>query len=461
MIALDQDAAVDGRWMGAFATAHPPVSLALRGASLQVRSAARAIETLASADIALDWPGPHAPAALTAAGSARGERFDATAWVDAPEAWLRGEPAMIALDLRSKALSAHAQGAATLRGALAFRGAVHASSGDAASLAKVCADLCPTPAPNLARFAFSADVNASPVAAAMSRLRLHVNDMALEGAASLRREAGRLLVAGTLAADHLRLPRDIVDQLATPIRADLPAPDLDLRFSAGRLDFGPARLEEAAFSVLRRKGALWLDLAEAGAFGGALRANAQIEAFGPGLRVTAQAKGRNLSADALCAMAQCPFALTGRAQAEISATGVGAQLGEALTRMNGDAQVDLARGMFTGLDLEQALRRLEKRPLAAGFELRPGRIAYDQAGLRLRLEPNAAIVTKGLMIGPATRIALDGDVSLNDGALRLSGRAEQSGDNGAARAGGPQLDFSIEGQWRAPVFRSLGATERP
>ena len=89
-----------------------------------------------------------------------------------------------------------------------------------------------------------------------------------------------------------------------------------------------------------------------------------------------------------------------------------ASVAQVLSSLRGTAKVALANGEVTGLDLEQALRRLEKRPLSIASDMRSGRTAFSEAQLDLDIAGGMAKVVTLEARGAGVDISVTGSASI-------------------------------------------------
>ena len=96
----------------------------------------------------------------------------------------------------------------------------------------------------------------------------------------------------------------------------------------------------------------------------------------------------------------------------------------ALTRtLNGTATLTGRQGALTGLNVEQLLRRLERRPLSGGSEFRSGRTPFDKLTVALKIVDGNAAVETSTLEGAAVKLALAGQASIPARDLDLKGIA--------------------------------------
>ena len=123
-----------------------------------------------------------------------------------------------------------------------------------------------------------------------------------------------------------------------------------------------------------------------------------------------------------------------------------------LTRtLNGTAQLTGQNGALAGINVEQLLRRLERRPLSGSGEFRNGRTPYDKIAVNMKVAQGTVRVENVTVEGPAVRLAMAGSASIPDRELDLKGTAALTT---ADRTGGApfELPFVVQGSWDDPIM---------
>ncbi len=119
--------------------------------------------------------------------------------------------------------------------------------------------------------------------------------------------------------------------------------------------------------------------------------------------------------------------------------------------MNGTAGLAGTNGAITGINVEQLLRRLERRPLSGGREFRNGRTPYDKITVILKITQGVVAVEDVKIEGSAVRLALAGSASIPARELDLKGTASlvTASKPGAAPF---ELPFIVQGAWEDPIM---------
>jgi AsmA protein len=124
----------------------------------------------------------------------------------------------------------------------------------------------------------------------------------------------------------------------------------------------------------------------------------------------------------------------------------------ALTRtVSGTASLTGRDGAISGINIEQLLKRLERRPLSGGGDFRTGSTPYDRIDVSLRMTQGTVEVQDMKVESTAVRLALAGSASIPERELDLKGTAALVSPT---RAGAPPfgLPFVVQGSWDDPIM---------
>ena len=119
--------------------------------------------------------------------------------------------------------------------------------------------------------------------------------------------------------------------------------------------------------------------------------------------------------------------------------------------LQGRAEFDVSQGEISGINIEQALRRVEKRPLLSASDVHNGRTSFDTAKATATVAHGVADILDGAVVGPGAHIAFSGKASIAERTISLNARAQQTGVDGGIREGGPELAFGVAGSWDDPA----------
>jgi len=371
---------------------------------------------------------------------------------------LSGDRSGLKLRLSGAPLKVAFDGAATYQPALKVEGTL---SVDSPSLrdAMHWTDASKLPFGGFGRFALRAQSTIGGGAVSLSSVNVELDGNTAEGALTLATD-GHRGVQGTLAADALDLTPYIsgIRVLATnernwnrlPISLDgLTDFDLDLRLSAASVKIAGAQLGRTAIAANMRGGKLDLAIGEAQAFGGT--AKGSLGLIGAEGSATVSSRLQFLDVDLASCLGQMfgVHKLEGRGNLALNLEGSGASVLALASTLNGSANLTAHGGALAGVNVEQWLRRLERRPLSGNGDFRSGRTPFDQLTLNLKVVQGVVSVDDMHVEGPAVRIAAGGQALVPTRELDLKGVATLiSSTTGNEFA----LPFIVTGQWDDPVM---------
>jgi AsmA protein len=266
---------------------------------------------------------------------------------------------------------------------------------------------------------------------------------------------------GTLAADHLDLtPYLSAVRLLTAaerewsrVRLDLDGlatADLDLRLSAGKVSIGSTSLGRTALATNLRGGKLGVTIGEARGFGGLIRGSIGLAKAEEGATFAAQVQFDAINLDRCIGELFGLKRIEGKGNMTLALEGTGASV-YALTRtLSGEATLTGTKGALTGLNVEQLLRRLERRPLSGGSEFRSGRTPFETLTIRMKIAQGNATVEDVNLRGPTVRLALAGEASIPARDLDLKGVATLVSTSANAKPF--ELPFAVQGPWDDPLL---------
>jgi AsmA protein len=141
--------------------------------------------------------------------------------------------------------------------------------------------------------------------------------------------------------------------------------------------------------------------------------------------------------------------LEGRGNLAVNLEGTGGSVMAVTRTLNGTATLNAQSGALTGLDVEQLLRRLERRPLSGSGDFRSGRTPFDRLVVNLKAENGVVTVDDMHIDGPAVRLAVGGQASVPTRDLDLKGVATLVSN---ATSDEFELPFVVQGSWDEPIM---------
>ena len=411
-------------------------------------------------DAQLEWSGAGAPLSLVghcvlpSMDEDRGPaRF--ALWAAQPDKWTRGDASAITLHIDDGAFVLNLNGALALTPFPHFLGQI---DGAAPSLRVASQWLgLPLPLPGPYRDAtLKGEASLDPDLLSFTSLSISVDGNALDGAASIRLDGQRPQIAATLAGASVNLAPLIEDWPALSSggqwshdafsSSHLAAADLDLRLSANHVRLGDFQADSAALSAILKNGRLDLSLAEASAYSGQIRARAVIAESAAGFDLRGSISAEKIDVAALLWDGFKRQALTGVGRGGLSFETSGNSFYELASHLDGRGDLAVDNGEIYGLDLGLAFRRMERRPLTAGVELRSGRTGFTDLATKFSIVQGVAEIEEGVVRDDRMTTYFSGRAQIAERTLDLHAAASRSATSGGD-ATPLQLGFSISGAW--------------
>jgi AsmA protein len=457
--------------VGVVAALAPLTSLSLSNGSLRVVSAKHGVDALID-NVRARVDGLTIGDQLRFNLSAvwRKTPFAVAGALDDPEAAAKGAPSAIVLALDSPLAKLGFGGALGLGHAPTAEGDLTASIPSITALAAFLGTQ-PPPVPLANDIALAAKVKGAPHALTLDRATFTSAGQTVEGAITVEEANGRPAISGTLAAETLALspvlgpPERFFDPsggwsekpfAVAPLRSF----DLDLRLSAAHLDVYGATLANAAASMIVQDGKFNLNLIEAAAYGGRLEGEVAVAGVGQDLKMSARGELEDADLGAAVADFGRPVA-TGRGGARFALDASGASPAAGIASVTGAASLEAQDGAVLGVNLEEALRRSQRRPIDVERDTRLGGTAFDKLEVSLALNDGRARVERGAMTSHGMTAELSGliDLITRSWALRLN--AVQTDAAGEESHDAAHLTLDIAGPFSAPTIRAIGQGGAP
>ena len=371
---------------------------------------------------------------------------------------LSGDRSGLKVRLSGAPLKVAFDGAASYQPALKVEGTL---SVDSPSLrdAMHWTDASKLPFGGFGRFALRAQSQIGGGVVSLSSVNVELDGNTAEGALTLATD-GHRAVQGTLAADALDLTPYVsgVRVLATnernwnrlPISLDgLTDFDIDLRLSAASVKIAGAQLGRTAIAANMRGGKLDLAIGEAQAFGGTAKGSLGLVSTDGNAAVSSRMQFIDVDLASCLGQMFGVHKLEGRGNLALNLDGSGASVLALTSTLSGSASLTAHGGALAGVNVEQWLRRLERRPLSGNGDFRSGRTPFDQLTLNLKIVQGVVSVDDMHVDGPAVRIAAGGQALVPTRELDLKGVATLIS---SATGNEFALPFIVQGQWDDPIM---------
>jgi len=446
------------------ATAHRVAAFSemrIDGGTVTIRDEARQFnETLYGVEFSLAWPSISKTFGATGRLIWRDAPLDASLTLADFAAALSGSRSGVKLRVAGSPMKAAFDGAVSFKPALKIEGTFAA---DAPSLrnALIWSGQKPLPGGGFGPFAIKARTNVVGGTISLSSVNVELDGNSAEGVLTFAAD-GRQTLQGTLAAETLDLTPYVstVRLIAANERAwnngritldGLAGMDLDLRLSAANVIVSNAKLGRTAIAANLRNGHLVLTVGEAQAYGGVIKGSMTLANFEQGVDIKSQLNFNDVDLETCLGQLFGLRRLEGKGNIALTVDGSGDSVLGVTQTLNGTANLTAMNGALAGLNVEQLLRRLERRPLSGGGEFRTGRTPFDKMTVALKINQGVVSVEDVKIEGAAVVLGLIGSASIPARELDLKGTAALVAPPkpGATPF---ELPFIVQGSWDDPIM---------
>ena len=415
-------------------------------------------ESLGDIDLSLAWPSISRSFAATGQFDWRGERVDGSISISDFLAALSGDRSGLKARVASAPLKFAFDGTVANRTSLMMEGTLTA---DSTSLRNALrwAGQPPPGSGGFGRFALKARANVVGSSIALTNVNIELDGNVAEGVLTYANN-GRQTLQATLAAGALDFTPYIstVRLLASGARDwnrqlfDLHAlstTDLDMRLSAAKVTVGSTKLGRTAVGANLRNGTLALSIGEAQIYGGIAKGSFGISRADAAADVKAQFQLTDVDLQTCASDLFGTSRLTGRGNLNLMLEATGSSPFGLAQSLDGTALLNGHDGAISGFNVEQLLKRLERRPLSGGGNFRSGQTPFDKLNVAVNFRDGIATVSDVRVEGPTARVTLAGTASVPAREYDLKGVASLTT---AAGAGSFDLPFVIQGPWDDPLI---------
>ncbi|MBR0698021.1 AsmA family protein [Bradyrhizobium lablabi] len=420
----------------------------------------RVAEQLNDIDLSLAWPSISRSFAATGQFDWRGERVDGSISASDFVAMLSGDRSGLKARLASAPLKVAFDGSVANRTSLMMEGVTTIDSSSLRNALRWMGQAPPGGGGGFGRFALKARTNVVAGSVALTNVNVELDGNVAEGVMTFANN-GRQMLQATLAADNLDFTPYISTfrLLASGQRdwnrqlfdlSSLSSTDLDMRLSAARVTVGPSKLGRTALGANLRGGALALSIGEAQMYGGIAKGSFAVARSDAVADVRAQFQFTDVDLQACASELFGITKLSGRGNLNVSLTASGSSPFGLAQSLDGTASLVGHDGAIAGFNVEQLLKRLERRPLSGGGNFRSGSTPYDNLNISVKFADGVATAEDIRVEGPAARITLTGTASVPSREYDMKGVASLT----SAPSGGNGFDlpFVVQGPWDDPLI---------
>jgi AsmA protein len=425
--------------------------------TIAVRDAGRDLtERLSNVELSLAWPSITKSFGATGRFVWRDEPVDASISISDFLAALAGDSSGLKVRLSGTPLRLVFEGVMSNRPSFKVDGTLAAETSSLRDALRWTGDT-PLPGGGFGRFTLKAQANMVGGAMSLSGVNLELDGNAAEGVLNYTAN-GHTAWQGTLAADELdltpyvstvRLMSTARDWDRMPIALEgLTGFEIDLRLSAAKVTIGNAKLGRTAVAASLRGGKLVVTVGESQAYNGLIKGSVSLAKSEVGAELKSQMQFTDVDLESCLGDLIGIRRLEGKGNVSFALEGTGASVLGLARTVSGTATITGRQGALSGLNVEQLLRRLERRPLSGGADFRSGRTPFDKLAITLKASQGAVTVDEMTIDGAAVRIGLTGTASVPTRDLDLKGTASLlNGPNDVAF----ELPFVVQGPWDNPL----------
>lgn len=413
-------------------------------------------ETLTDIDLSLAWPSISRSFAVTGQFDWRGERVDGSISVSDFVAALSGDRSGLKARFASAPMKLAFDGTIANRASMMMEGTVTADSTSLRNALRWIGQ-GPPGVGGFGRFSLKARASLVGPSVALTNVNVELDGNTAEGVMTYS-NTGRQALQATLAAGTLDFSPYIstVRLLASGARdwnrqlfdlESLSSTDLDMRLSAAKVTVGSSVLGRTALGANLRAGALAISVGEAQMYGGIVKGSFGIARADSIANIKAQLQFTDVDLQACASELFGVKKLTGRGNLAMALEASGSSPFGLAQSLDGTATLTGANGAISGFNVEQLLKRLERRPLSGGGNFRSGHTPFNTLNMTLSFHDGIATAREFNIDGPTARLSLTGTASVPAREFDLKGVASL-----ASTTSGFNLPFVIQGPWDDPLI---------
>ena len=409
-------------------------------------------ENLTKVDLSLAWPTISRTFGAAGTFMWRGEPVDASIAISDFLAALTGDSAGLKIRLSGAPLKFAFEGAMSSEPSFKVDGNLAVDAPSLRDALRWTGDT-PVPGGGFGRFSLKGQTKMVGSAISLSGVNVELDGNAAEGVLTYAANGLRTW-QGTLAAGDI----DVTPYVSTvhlmtanarewdrvPLALDgLTGFEIDLRLSAAKVRIGRAQLGRTAVAASQRGGKLVITVGESQAFNGVIHGSMALAKSEAGAEVKADMQFTDVDLDACLGELFGLRRVEGKGNLSFVLEGSGHSVLTLTRSLSGTASLSSNQGAISGINVEQVLRRLERRPLSGG-DYRSGRTPYDKLNVALKVANGVVTVDDAIVDGSSARITLGGSASIPSRELDLKGTASLlNGPKDVAF----ELPFFVYGPW--------------
>jgi AsmA protein len=418
-------------------------------------------EALGDIDLSLAWPSISRSFAATGQFDWRGERVDGSISVSDFVAALSGDRSGLKARLSSAPLKLAFDGTVADRTSMMMEGTLTADSTSLRNALRWTGG-APPGSGGFGRFALKARANVVGASIALTNVNVELDGNVAEGVMTYANN-GRQTLQATLAAGALDFtPYVSTFRLLASGAHDwnrqlfdlnsLSSADVDMRLSAAQVTVGSSKLGRTALGANLRGGALALSIGEAQVYGGIARGSFGVTRADAVADVKAQFQLIDVDLQSCAGELFGINKLSGRGNLNVSLVASGTSPFGLAQSLDGTATLTGHDGAIAGFNVEQLLKRLERRPLSGGGNFRSGSTPYNNLNIAVKFSEGIATAQDVRVDGPTSRLTLTGTASVPSREYDLKGIASLVSASAPNAPSEFDLPFVVQGPWDDPLI---------
>ena len=438
----------------------PPRQISFDNLSLTLTSAQRPKLSLEHWYGTLDWRGLDEAVNVQMRGQWQNANAGLSLRIGSPNNLRNGLTTSTSLDVTSPKLAASFKGETAFGNSPKLDGKVSFATASLRDLLAPYGIDLGLPGP-LQKFALTSQMRSNGQTLSFEQASLKADGNVYEGTLALTHREGKTILSGTLATDQLTL-NPFIANLPNVVSADgawsrddlslfdKRALDLDLRLSATQARLYKLQIKNAGMALKAIDGQMDFALFDALSGEGHLKGRLNALRQGEGVQMRMSANVQDLESGKFLGDVLRTNPLLGTVNGQLNLETNGRDVASLMQALTGTLEMNIDNGDVIGIDLDQALRRSEKRPLSVPLEIRRGRTSFTNAKIMAHCEGGFLVLDSAQATGFNLASSLEGRLSFVERSFALRLSSLQTAQDGTPKPDAQRLLLDLSGPWEAP-----------
>ena len=392
------------------------------------------------------------------------EKLTVTGNIDNPQAFMRKEPAKLALELKSASLNLKFDG--TVTGSTQSSGTVTASG---PSLRQLMQKAGSAPSySGLGAFSISGAVSSQDRVYALKQAKLTLDGMKADLDLSADMNGTVPLLKGKVALDRLNAADYLVDKKQATTQGwsteplsltGLKLADADLAITADRFTLGMFVITQGAMHVVLRDAKLSAEVTRAALFGGSATGLVTADGAAAVPAVTIKMDVKSVAMKELLQSAIKVERIEGTGAMSVNVAGSGRHQQAIMNSLSGTSSVSVRNGAIRGVDLAAVARTVQNpvSGLMGAATSERSSTDFAEAGGSFAIKSGVAHNQDFRLLNPFVRITGNGDIDLGRRTIdfRIEPKLVANAQGQGALLGGSGIGvpFQFTGPWTKPSYK--------